>query len=328
MLRSAALQSPARSTFDRVAGSARRTTHVDMIPTNAGLTLSGAARDLVTAPVGDPFVAGRAAADSRLDRSGILSSIRVDPHDPAVQSLRGLRVAGGFRDHVERVVPDRGSSLRQLLDDLPVAALLSGYAHLYSEPPTAHMTAAAALRAGICAGWAADGTMMGVIRSSGLLPVPLGPVAPDLEPADDPWAWHALPPLRAGSMRRRRAVDVVSGSELVVRATFRDSHAADDGLERVLHEYTLEAAVDASSGVFTSCAAIPAVLPWPECPSAAASASELVGRPVGSVDPLVRRELRGLRSCTHLNDLLRSLSAVVPLARLLGVELGDRGEEP
>lgn len=328
MMRSAALQSPVRSTFPRVAGSARRTTHVDMVPAGDGLTLSGAARDLVTTPGGDPITGPSAGVDSRLDRSATLRSIRVDPHEAAVQSLLGLPVAGGFRARVEGVVPDRGSPLRQLLDDLPVAAMLSGYAHIYSEPPTGQLAAAAARRAGVCAGWAADGTMMQAIRSTGLLPVPVGPAAPDPEPPDDPWAWHALPALRPGSMRRRRAVDVAAGAELVVRATFRDSHAGDDGTERILHEYTLEAAVDPSSGAFTRCTATPAVLPWPECPSAAAGTSELVGNPVVAVDALVRRELRGLRGCTHLNDLLRSLSAVVPLARLLGFGLDDRGGEP
>ncbi|HLI53702.1 MAG TPA: DUF2889 domain-containing protein [Acidimicrobiales bacterium] len=328
MMRSAALQSPVRSTFPRVAGSARRTTHVDMVPAGDGLILSGAARDLVTTAAGDPITGSSAAIDSRLDRSATLRSIRVDPDEPAVQSLVGVPVAGGFRAEVEATVPDRGSPLRQLLDDLPVAAMLSGYAHIYSEPPNEQLAAVAARRADVCAGWAGEGTMMRAIRSTGLLPVPVGPVAPDPEPPDDPWAWHALPALRPGSMRRRRAVDVAAGPELIVRATFRDSHTSDDGTERILHEYTLEAAVDSFSGVFTRCTATPAVLPWPECPSAAAGTAELVGAPVGAVDAVVRRELKGLRGCTHLNDLLRSLSAVVPLARLLGLELDHRGGEP
>jgi hypothetical protein len=60
------------------------------------------------------------------------------------------------------------------------------------------------------------------------------------------------------------------------------------------------------------------VLPWPECPGAAASAGELVGRTVPDVRAYVRANLRGISTCTHLNDLLCSLADVAPLIRALG----------
>jgi hypothetical protein len=39
----------------------------------------------------------------------------------------------------------------------------------------------------------------------------------------------------------------------------------------------------------------------------------LVGRPVEAVRDVVRAELRGISTCTHLNDLLRSLGDVAAL---------------
>jgi hypothetical protein len=56
--------------------------------------------------------------------------------------------------------------------------------------------------------------------------------------------------------------------------------------------------------------ATPRVLPWIECPGAATTAGRLVGRPVAGLRGLVRDELVGTSTCTHLNDLLASLSQV------------------
>ena len=64
--------------------------------------------------------------------------------------------------------------------------------------------------------------------------------------------------------------------------------------------------------------ATPRALPWPECPQAAASASRLVGQPVGELRDFVRQDLSGTTTCTHLNDLLRSLADVATLAAILG----------
>jgi hypothetical protein len=59
------------------------------------------------------------------------------------------------------------------------------------------------------------------------------------------------------------------------------------------------------------------VLPWDECPGAAGSAARLVGQPVGALRRIVGDELRGTSTCTHLNDLLRSLADVPHLVALL-----------
>jgi len=99
---------------------------------------------------------------------------------------------------------------------------------------------------------------------------------------------------------------------LVVEAMFRDTYTDDDGHETVLHEYRLDLAAD-RAGVVVRSEAEPRVLPWTECPAAAASASGLTGHPLDEVRDLVRVAYRGTTTCTHLNDLLRSLGDVPAL---------------
>jgi len=85
-----------------------------------------------------------------------------------------------------------------------------------------------------------------------------------------------------------------------------------------VHEYTVDTTVDADTMVVVDCRAQARVLPWVECPQAAASASRLAGMRVFGLRPQVRAELLGPTTCTHLNDTLRELEDVVALAPLLG----------
>jgi hypothetical protein len=107
--------------------------------------------------------------------------------------------------------------------------------------------------------------------------------------------------------------DIVLGEVLQVEATFRDSWADPVDGEGVLHEYVLTAAVD-RDGTLLSATADPRVLPYGECPRAAASPQLLVGQHVAAAAGLPA----GTSSCTHLNDLLRTLACVPGLALLAG----------
>jgi hypothetical protein len=49
-------------------------------------------------------------------------------------------------------------------------------------------------------------------------------------------------------------------------------------------------------------------LPWQECPGAVASAERITGMTLGELHFRVRQELFGTSTCTHLNDLLRSVA--------------------
>jgi hypothetical protein len=142
-----------------------------------------------------------------------------------------------------------------------------------------------------------------------------GPEAPDLDHGDDPWAWHAMSPLPIHGMRRRRRIDVHEDrpGQMGIDAMFRDTYARADGVETIIHEYTLSAAVDVATGVIVESRATPRVLPWQECPGAVASAARITGMTLQELHFRVRRELVGTSTCTHLNDLLRSVADAAAL---------------
>jgi hypothetical protein len=298
----------------------RRTSHIDIeLAGGGGLVLSGAARDLRTLD-GETRVLGSAQVRAELDATSALVALTTSPPDPRGAALVGRRVASGFRAAVDEAMPDAGEAatpLYMLLDDLPVAVVISGYARLYSGDIAPEHTEAGLVKADICAGWRSDGTMMVSLRTERRLPVPVGPSATRLEPADDPLAWHQIGPLAPGAMRRRRLVEVSDGSPCSVYAMFRDTHVDSSNAETVLHEYEVTAALDPDTAVLSRCQARPRVLPWSECPEAAASATRLDGRLASDVRRLVARELRGTTTCTHLNDLLRSLGDLGVLAAVL-----------
>ena len=291
----------------RPTGSIRRTSHIDMsFPAEGGLHLTGTCRDLVTDA--DARVLAQATVAATLNADSVLIALETTGGEVAVSVLVDSLVRTGFRAKVDQAMPTemQGSPLFVLLDDLPVATLISGYARLYDGDQDRHQADARANMIDVCSGWRADGLMIRSIGTTGRMPIPVGPDAP-LPETDDPLAWHHLAPLPTGSMRRRRLIDVSAGTVqgFKVFATFRDTFVGADDVQRVLHEYTLVGAVDAD-GRITSCVATPRVLPWNECPHAAASASRLVSQ--HAVD--IRRSMRGVRgvgTCTHLNDLLRSL---------------------
>ncbi|HUZ10840.1 MAG TPA: DUF2889 domain-containing protein [Acidimicrobiales bacterium] len=324
----AALQRPVAESPARPSPSARRTSHVDIVPDERGdgnLVLSGQVRDLVTSADGGTAIAGEARVRAELGAGRRLEAIDATPWLPELGGLLGRPVAAGFRSAVDELVPGEHlarSPLALMLDDLPVAALIAGYADLYvrSENPRGDdegPTRAGSLKSDICSGWRTGGTMLTLTAEQGFLPVPVGPVAPRLERAGDPFSWHEVGPSLPGSMRRRRLIDVSPGDLLTVFAMFRDTYTDPAGTETVLHEYTIDLTVDPVSLEVRAGSATPRNLPWTECPSAALSAGRIVGHRTDELSDLVRADFRGISTCTHLNDLVRSLTGVGALARLL-----------
>jgi hypothetical protein len=55
-------------------------------------------------------------------------------------------------------------------------------------------------------------------------------------------------------------------------------------------------------------------LPWPECPNALTSAVRIAGERVTGLRARVHADFRGITTCTHLNDVFRSLAGVTALA--------------
>lgn len=241
-----------------------------------------------------------------------LTEIRTSPDVPGLETLVGAPAIAGFRGRVGAVVAGDvahvGAPLAQLLDDVPLGTLISG--HAVSAERALDPSAAAGGTGYVpvgdqCAGYVDGGALISTIAVRGRSPVADGPVAP---PLDD--AFGRTPPaLGIHAMRRRRRIDRwTENGELRFDAMFRDTYVRADGVETVIHEYELAVAVDAATGVVREAKATPRVLPWSDCPGAVASAGRLVGTALSEVEADVRRRFRGVETCTHLNDLLRSIT--------------------
>jgi Protein of unknown function (DUF2889) len=320
---------PATTVPVRRAGGVRRTASTDMrSPAGLGgpLLLHGLARDVRTEADGGVTELAAAVLDIDVDRAGSPVVDRIDglPGVAGLADLRGRPALSGWRAALAEVVPAEvlaATPLHLLLDDVPGAGIISGYA--VAVDPRARLRADATRMppADVCSGWRSDGTMMLTLRRDGAMPLLAGPRAPGLS-GTDPLGWHPMPALRGGDMRRLRLMDVATDpadeAVLVVQAMFRDSHVDDDGDETVVHEYGLSARLARADLEVLAAVADPRVLPWQECPVAQASAGRIVGRRAGSLREHVRGTLTGTSTCTHLNDLLRTLDDVVALAAHLG----------
>ena len=291
---------------ERRPGSIRRTSHLEVLTRpDGGFELTGVACQ------------GDDTASCRATLSADLTLVLLDlvPDSAWSVGLVGRRVSRGFRAAVDQVC-EPGSLRSVLLTELPVVAMLAGYGTLYSGllPGPLSDQFIDGMPVDVCAGWAEAGSMMVHIRGQREIPTPDGPEVPA-----DREGWHPMPDLVAGALRRQRLIER-TGDE--VWAMFRDTYARPDGTTSVLHEYTVKALMSDDSsddisgdgsgggdggGRIVACVATPRVLPWAECPQAAASAGRLVGQRVGDLRALVRDDLVGTSTCTHLNDLLSSL---------------------
>lgn len=318
---------PATSTPPRRPGSVRRTTTHDSLRPEGLLGdvhQVARGRDLFTGSDGAATVVATAALDLTIDfvPTREVTAITCDPAADGISQLIGERASSGFRQAVDAALPGerQSGSLRfQLLDDVPTATLVSGYALGAGgvHPPRG---AVSLQHADLCAGWATGATILTEMEATGYPPVVTGPAAPSLDRDDDPLAWHDTAPLTAHAVRRRRRLDLWRAEDddaVQVECFFRDSHMDPNGRETVVHEYTVHAAVDSVTMRFTACEATVGALPWVECPLAAASAGRLVGAPAAGVRGRVRDTFVGPPTCTHLNDTLRSLEDVPALAASL-----------
>lgn len=304
------------TTAPRAPASVRRTTTIDVTwpdglrgPTV--VVLSG--QDLATDAAGRASVVERVSLSLGIDpRTGVISS--------GLDELVGRNARSGFGRLVATVFADEAEarSLRySLLEDLPGAFLVSGYAPLRAGllgGDSDLLKERGRAQADICAGWATGSPIQVALADHGHTAVPVGPEAPPIEAAE-PEGWHPLAPLTLDTVRRRRLLDVSRPGEdgtLRAEAHFRDSHAGEER-EMVMHEYAVAATFDERDRV----AAIdvdPRVLPWAECPAAVASAAQVVGIGVDDLARAARTDLVGPTTCTHLTSTIRSLVDVRALA--------------
>jgi hypothetical protein len=310
------MHEPTLRTPGRRPGSVRRTSSIDITREPGSLDpvyLMGLARDLKTLSDGAATELASARMQVTVEMiARVIRHIDVEPPIPGGMHLDGSPAMSGFRSAVDKAVPHlrRQRDLRYtLLDDIPVASLISGHA-LSASGALGDVSRSGYLPvADQCAGFVTGGLLMSSFEA-GDPAVVTGPLAPDIEDVADPLGWHDLPKLPIHGMRRRRRLDVASGEDGVVGidAMFRDTYVRSDGLETIIHEYTMTAAVDAVSGVIVESEAVPRVLPWQECPGAVDSARRIAGMSLSELHSRVRNDLTGTTTCTHLNDLLRSVA--------------------
>jgi len=309
---------PDRSSPPRRPDSIRRTSTVDILRPE-GLTgplvLAGVGRDLVSAGDGAPTVAATGSTQVTIEYVGsrCVTEVVSDPPAPELAGLVGVRAGSGFRRVLAEVSPSSASSgsiVNLLLDDTSPATLISG--SVLAREGSLRIAAGAMGKSmvDICAGWRAGSKMYEAIAETGVPLLGWGPPAPAVD-GDDPLGWHEMNDLAPLSMRRRRLIDLAptaAAPTVDVTVRFRDSYWEADGTETVVHEYSMTAVFDPNPGTILRATASPGPLPAPECPSAAASVRRLVGLRTRDLRAIVRDEFTGPTTCTHLNDVFRSLT--------------------
>jgi hypothetical protein len=317
-------QQPVHTFAPLVTGALRRTSTIDTHPAGTGDSdVDLRARDVVARPRSVDVLDEIRIRAHLCER--VIDDITSFPPDGRLAQLLGSRVGPGFRSAVAKLLPEevqRASLRNLLLDDWVGAALVSGYAVQHAAIVLGieqKLPAGTADNmAGICAGFASEASLVGYARRNGTIPSVHGPVAPPLDIEGDD---NAVEPLRAHGMRRFRRLDLrpVDAVSADFDAHFRDSHVDGDGVETIVHEYTVAGSVDTSARTITSVTADVRVLPWQECPGAIGSAERVRGMTLSEMRNRIRGEFVGTSTCTHLNDTLR---AVADLDALLDLRAG------
>jgi len=212
------IHNPTTATPPRRPNSVRRTTSIDMTRPEGSLDpvyLTGTGRDLATTRDGEARELGRAGFQATIDMiPRIVRCIEADPAVDGLSRLVGAPAMSGFRAAVDGVAPQlrqHRELLYTLLDDVPVATLISGHALSASGlPGTAGQSGYLPL-ADQCAGFVTGGLLM-TSFTDGDLAIVTGPIAPDIDDPQDDQAWHHMAPLPIHGMRRRRRLDVAADS--------------------------------------------------------------------------------------------------------------------
>jgi hypothetical protein len=322
--------------------SVRRTSSIDTTwPEGIGtpMLMHGLARDIYTEETGGPIaVLGEDDVRILASPQREILEIAADRRNDDVQALIGHKGGGYLRGVLADRMPDElaaGSPLNLLLDDFSGASLVAGWAwsrwtdewmnRIRGQSPKPGDRRRT--MEGICSGFQPgasslhdDGTEDAVAQSSAVV-VPL-------PRADDPQGWHALDPQKDGvGMRRARRIDVwIDGDAVYMDVGFQDSATnPQGGPNRIaIHEYHVQATADLETFTVQSVTSDPRVLPYRECPGASPNVSLMVGTRLNDLRLSVPRLLAGTVGCTHLNDVLRSISDVPQLV----AKLRERVTEP
>lgn len=300
-------------------GAVRRTLTLQIDPRGdwrTGSTISAVGRDLAHLPDGEVRV-HEERFWLELDSDDLIQSNASG--DVLPEGLIGTSAKRGLRKRIIDLrahgmateLGEAGSLRDALVDDVPGLIVVGGYGRLYDKvvegPSDTQMRGPASQ---VCVGFnrlAESGEGFSTTRF-----LDKEPIAEFV--SGDPMAWHDDVEMPVGAIRRRRLLEVAPGAGVFeVRGYFRDTFCRPDGVEVVIHEYGLSATVAGDPLSVESLTAHPGKLPMEYCPMAAVGAQDVAGAQIDSVDGIVRTTLLGPRSCTHLNDELRSLRLVPTL---------------
>ena len=286
------------------------------------MRLTARARDIVTPAAGG--MTRHCAEDSlqallRADR--VILSIEAQPVRGALARLVGERGGGHLRGVLDQVVPeerDNETPLYLLLDDISGTSLIAPWAWSQWNPDWHAEVRRMKADPEFAKKFRMDDVCIGLRRgSSGHDSSAEGAPTADLRHPEDPEGWHEFPVQQGVAMRRARRIDVTVNGFIQIDAAFQDSATTPAGERAALHEYRLTATADPRSLELLALSAEPRVLPFPECPAAAANVSRLLGTPLPQLREAVLARLPGTQGCTHLNDALRALAEVPALVRYL-----------
>ena len=324
------ITAPLEQLWTRKPNSVRRSVTLSATPGAhwSGFAVDGVARDAVFGADGELLSSSFGRLIAQVDQMGNLESVEItDEHGTRslTEELKGKSIGAGFRAQLSRLQPAIADSslVGALLDDLSGLRHIAGYGRIVSEPQIPGMLANSP-QVGTCAGWMAGGVAAMASSESILGDLPHAMTIGELiEPGLD---WHDEIELPAGSMQRRRLLDVTPQTDGTtdLHMRFRDSlhRAADD--DGALHEYVVRAHLDAD-GLLCDAKAEPRSLPMGDCPLAASHVELLEGRTVSQIDEGVRAHLRSELGCTHLNDAMRFLRSATPMLHQLSESEAHHG---
>jgi hypothetical protein len=258
-----------------------------------------------------------------------IDDITAEPHRPGIEQLVGNRGGGYLRAAIDECLPgerEAGTPLYLLLDDVSGTSLIAGFAwsrwtDLWTEQARAQNGPPRSME-GVCIGFAPGSTAL--VEISGGHRTHRTQFVSPLIHDDDPHGWHHLGELPPVSMRRARRIDVWrSGDTIHIDSAFQDSAGDRSGGRVAVHEYGLRASADAATLTLQTADADPRILPFTECPSAAATTLHVLGTPLKDLRTTVLERLARTNGCTHLNDALRALAEVPVLLNELDQRLGS-----
>jgi len=282
-------------------------------------SIDGAGRDIRTDADGRVSVLAEASIEIAVGHDGTIVSVHATPNVPEVGSARGARLGAGFRRTIgDALVATAGTPLGVLLGDLSGSPAGMRYG-LVRRGEIESRRGAAMMGQGAFLGCAGHRAVLSVAAAS-LAPLPMldAPLAPELLSvgADE---FHPTQPQAPGTGRRIRCIDCwLEDDSIVVGAFFRDTNRDPGGVDFVVHEYAMHAAIDRDDSRITTLRAEPHVLPFNTCVDASEHIGTLIGERITDVAIDIHSRVSGEISCTHLNDMVRFLADVPAMVGQLG----------